>query len=63
MAPLFAQEMIELRITVEACQPMTSSGGLRVSETLILKPSSFIDLCKILGQFHDLAENIRKDEP
>jgi hypothetical protein len=34
-------------------------GSLRVSETFELGVSTFLEMCQILGRFHELAEKVK----
>jgi hypothetical protein len=36
-----------------------NGGTLNVSESVTITASNFLELAKILGQFHELAEKIR----
>lgn len=37
----------------------TGSGGLEVSDTLVLTARGFMEVAGILGRFHELAEQLR----
>ena len=50
---------LELRIHVEIYQP-GQGGRLNISEEIKLAPLNFLELCQILGKFHELAETFKK---
>jgi hypothetical protein len=52
---------LELSINVSVYQQSTG-GRLEVKQKFTLGPGDFTEICKILGQFHDLAEKIRKQD-
>lgn len=37
-------------------------GNLNVSETVSIEASSFLEIAKILGTFHDLAQSLKTKE-
>jgi len=56
-----------LRVTISVnIYPENSSGmaqgNLRVEENFSMPVSGFTEMCKILGQFHDLAEKIHTEQ-
>jgi hypothetical protein len=50
-----------LVLNVELREKDNFSNGLRVAEELELNAASFMDLAKILGSFHELAERLRRE--
>jgi len=52
---------LELSLRVEIRQPYFGNNGLQIVENFTLKPTGFLQLCEILGQFHKLAEQIRQE--
>ena len=52
----------ELRIEVSISDRESGYGRLGVSETVLVNSRSFLEMAKILGQFHDLAESIKKTQ-
>lgn len=40
----------------------TYGGGLELRETVMLSVAGFLEAAKILGQFHDLAQSVKKEE-
>lgn len=51
----------ELQITADI-RPVggeSGYGNLRVHENITLTAEGFLDLCKILARFHELAEELR----
>lgn len=51
-------QSIQLRIRTEIYQPATN-GRIALEDMLEIKADSFVELCRILGEFHDLADQIR----
>ena len=52
---------IEIHARIRQTEPIgMSSGSLGVQETITVSANGFMELCKILARFHDLAEEIRK---
>jgi hypothetical protein len=49
-----------VRIDVRIFQANTG-GALNVSEEFVIEPTEFTEICKILGQFDDLAKRIRQE--
>ena len=54
-------KMLNLRIEVNVSQSEYSSGGLHLREDLHIHEMDFLEMAKILGQFHDLAEKIKRE--
>lgn len=52
----------EVRIEVNIFQPMRSSSGVTFRENLFIGERDFDAIAKILGRFHDLFEEIKKQE-
>lgn len=50
-----------LKIRVEVYQPSYSQNGLSIIEEFELPARSFLEVCQILGQFHNLTEQLRKE--
>lgn len=48
---------VNMRIYVE----QRNSGGLQVEQSFSVTASDFLDLCKILAQFQDLAKKIEQE--
>jgi len=49
-----------MRIAVEINQPQYYGGnGLAIREEFQLEAKDFLEICQILGAFHDLAKNIK----
>ena len=53
---------IEVTIDVEIRQGPSYGSGLSIKEVIQLRPQDFIELCRTLSQFHELAEKIRKEQ-
>jgi hypothetical protein len=49
---------ITMNINISLYQPM-GSGTIRVEETVDLPELDFLELSKVLGQFHELAKAIK----
>ncbi len=47
---------LSIRVSIRSEQGM---GHLEVSEELLLDARNFMDMCRVLGQFQELAEKIR----
>jgi len=54
-------ESLQLVISISVYQPQ-QGGRLEIREDLTLKPASFMELCKILGQFSELADKIKREQ-
>jgi len=52
----------ELRVDVSITDTQSGYGRLAVTEAVSVNTASFLEMAKILGQFHDLAESIKKTE-
>jgi len=52
-------EGLKLRIDVSIYQPH-QGGRLNISEQIELPQEGFLELCQILGKFHELAETFKK---
>ncbi len=52
------QGMLTLEISVRVSNAPHNYPGLEVRETATLKPRSFLEVAKILGQFHDLVSTL-----
>ncbi len=44
---------LELTIRIEVRQPRMGNSGLSLSESLLLKPKSFLEMCQILAKFQE----------
>jgi hypothetical protein len=52
-----------LSVTIRPSAPQYGAqGDLRVEESFEFPTTSFTEICRILGQFHDLAEKIRAEQ-
>jgi hypothetical protein len=49
--------MFELQVQIYLSS--NQSDRLQVSETVLVKAENFLELAKILGRFHDLAQELR----
>ena len=49
----------ELQFQIYLRQTGYGSGQIQLSETVTIGAMSFLELAKVLGQFHDLAESIK----
>lgn len=49
-----------VRIDVRIWQN-TSGGALNITEEFVIEQTKFNEMCKILGQFDDLANRIRQE--
>ncbi len=54
-------KMLNLRIEVNLVQSEYGSGGLHLREEIEIAQADFLEMAKILGQFHDLAEKIKRE--
>jgi len=52
----------ELRVNVSIRDSEQGYGQIAVEETLPVDTASFLEMAKILGQFHDLTEAIKKTQ-
>ena len=50
----------ELRVSVDLHDMDTGYNRLNVSETVQVNADSFLEVAKILGRFHDLANELNK---
>jgi hypothetical protein len=55
------EKMLNLRISVNVSQSNYGSGGLHLQEEIEIAEADFVEMAKILGQFHDLAEKIKRE--
>ena len=55
------RKMLNLRIEVNVSQSSYGSGGLHLREEIEIPEADFLEMAKILGQFHDLAEKIKRE--
>jgi hypothetical protein len=53
---------LEIFVSIQAEQPQEGHGRLEIRQVISLQPRSFLELCKILGQFEDLAHRIAEEE-
>lgn len=53
----------ELSIDVQIRDRSGQFGGLRVSESVVLNVTSFLELALVLGKFHELAEELAQVGP
>lgn len=51
---------VSIRATVQQLEPYVSSGSLSIEENTVLTLSSFMDVAKVLSEFHQLMEAMRK---
>lgn len=51
---------ITLQIDVRLYQPNRGSGSLSINESVELDCESFLEMSKVLAQFHDLAQSLKK---
>lgn len=56
------EQTYELEINIQIRPTGNYSQGLRIQETAIVKAETFLQCAKILGMFHDLAQEISKDQ-
>ena len=49
------QQKLEVNIQISIRQSCMGGQGLQISESFSINSRSFIEIAKILGQFHDLA--------
>jgi len=56
------EKQFELRIHIEIEDRRYHQGRLSISESLYLNVADFLTMAKILGQFHELAEQIKKSQ-
>lgn len=52
----------KLTINVSIADENNYNSALQVREEIIIKADSFMEMCKILGNFHDLAKTVRGDQ-
>lgn len=45
-----------------AIQDPTTGGGLQISKDFRVNASNFIEICHVLGRFHELSEKIKKEQ-
>lgn len=56
----FKQGKLELEIMVRISQ-QGYPGGLEIRESYALRAGSFLEMAKVLGMFHDLCEQVAKE--
>lgn len=49
---------VEIRIQIRGERGQGYSGGIGLSQDIQLKARDFMDLCQILGQFHELSKKL-----
>lgn len=54
------ENKLELHIRIELRQPQMGGSGISLQEEASLTVESFLAAAKILGQFHDLVEELKK---
>ncbi len=55
-----SENKFELRIDVSVRQTQPYNGGeLRIAETIEIGSAGFMDMARLLSQFHDLAERMK----
>ena len=61
----YDERKLVLRINVEIREDghYGYSGPLTVNEQVEISPRSFLEVCKVLGLFHDLVESIKVQSP
>jgi hypothetical protein len=52
----------QLQIQAIICKTGNFNERLSVEQTLLVEAHDFLSLCKILGQFQDLAEKLRNTQ-
>lgn len=50
---------ITIRVSINSANG--GYGGLEVSETVMVETSGFMEMCKILSQFHELGEKLKAE--
>lgn len=55
-------KVLSLRISIEIHQEYPASGNLRISDEFNIKEMDFMEMCKIIGQFEDLATKVKKEQ-
>lgn len=53
-----APNQFRMRLDIRIEQ-LDRGGALQVSEELVLPPLGFLELAAVLGQFHEMAEQIK----
>ena len=53
------QQKLEVNIQISIRQSCMGGQGLQISESFSINSRSFIEIAKILGQFHDLAGTVK----
>lgn len=54
---------MEVSISISVRQPYGhSGGGLNVTETFTMESRSFIEVCKMIGQFQELSDKIKAEK-
>jgi hypothetical protein len=53
--------LLAIRIQVSIQPQDYSSGGVNLTEEFKVSQVEFMEVCKILGQFHDLAVKIERE--
>jgi hypothetical protein len=51
--------MPQIRMSINISLSQDNCGSIRVEENLELPAMDFLELAKVMGQFHDLAHAIR----
>lgn len=51
--------LYELDIRVSMRQSPGYGGQLDISESVIVPAAGFLEICQILGKFHELAESLK----
>ena len=54
-------QKFNLSIRVNIFTEVGTYGGLEVSETVTIQASGFMELCKVLSQFHELGEKLKSE--
>lgn len=52
-------KVLSVRISVEIHQEY--QGSLRISDEFTIKEMDFKEMCKVIGQFEDLATRVKKE--
>ncbi len=53
---------LELTIQIWVRNAKMGGGALELRESVYLKASDFMEMCRILGQFQQLAQKIQKEQ-
>lgn len=54
------EDELMVRINIQINQ-RNYGGALNISEEFVIEQTDFTEMCKILGQFNDLAKKIRTE--